>query len=351
MIAVAGPWLWGALAGTVLLLLALDLGVFHRRDHAIGPREALAWSAAWMGVALAFGAVLWATRGATVAEEYLAGWLIEKSLSVDNLFVFVVIFGALGIPAALQHRVLFWGIVAALLMRAGMIWGGAALLARFHWLVYLFGAFLVVTGVRLHRHRHDAPAPGGGLVARLVRRVLPSTPRLDGHRFLVREGGRLLATPLLTALVVVEISDVVFAVDSIPAIFAVTTDPFVVFSSNTFAMLGLRSLYFLLAGAVDRFRHLKTGLAAVLVFVGLKMAAAEWVKVPPALSLGVIATLLGAAVIASLLRTERPAAEPPAGSPYGDDSSRRATAPAAQPASEPPAAPSASAPSTGPTAA
>jgi len=341
------PWLWGSFAMVILALLALDLGVFHRREHVVRPREALAWSAVWIALALAFGAALWASRGPDPAEEYLAGWLIEKSLSVDNLFVFVVVFGALGIPAAHQHRVLFWGIVAALAMRAAMIWGGAALLARFHWLVYVFGAFLVLTGVRLWMHRRDAPPPDGGLLARLVRRVLPSTPNLHGRRFLVREGGRLVATPLLVALVIVELSDVVFAVDSIPAIFAVTDDPFIVFTSNVFAMLGLRSLYFLLAGLVDRFSHLKTGLAAVLVFVGAKMAAADWVKIPPAPSLAIIASLLGAAVALSLLRTRAAQA---GAEGYSAGTSLRATIPNTQPTSEPTMAPSATAPSTGPTA-
>jgi len=342
-----GPWLWGGFAGAVLLLLALDLGVFHRRDQVIGAREALAWSGVWVALALGFGAALWLARGPDTAEEYLAGWLIEKSLSVDNLFVFVMVFGAFGIPAALQHRVLFWGIAAALLMRAGMIWGGAALLARFHWLVYVLGTFLVATGVRLWLHRRDAPSAGGGPFVRLVRRVLPSTPHLEGHGFLVRQGGRLLATPLLLALVAVELTDVVFAVDSIPAIFAVTDDPFVVFTSNVFAMLGLRSLYFLLAGMVDRFRHLKAGLSAVLIFVGVKMAAAGWVKLPPAASLGAIAAILAVAVAASL-RPPRGAAAPAPG--YPGESSRRAAMAAIQPTSEPQMAPRATAPSTGPTA-
>ncbi len=300
------PWLWTGFTAFVLAMLALDLGVFHRRKHEVGAREALAWSAAWATLALTFAAVVWASFGAARAEEYLAGWLIEKSLSVDNLFVFVVIFGALRIPARDQHRVLFWGILSALGLRAAMILGGGALLERFEWLAYVLGGFLVATGARLWLHRRDEPDPEGGAVVRWVRRVIPSTPQLSGGRFFVREGGRRLATPLLLALVAVELTDVVFAVDSIPAIFAVTKDPFIVYTSNIFAILGLRSLYFLLAGLVDRFVHLKAGLAAVLVYVGARMAVAGWVEVPPAISLGVIAAILGFAILLSIGQPNAP---------------------------------------------
>src|SRR5512143_37133 len=247
------PWLWTGFTLFVLLLLALDLGLLHRRGRDLGPREALAWSAVWVALALGFAAVVWAWFGPERAGEYVTGWLIEKSLSIDNLFVFVVLFGAFGIPSRDQHRVLFWGILSALVLRAAMVLGGSALLERFHWLAYVFGAFLVVTGARLWAHRRAAPDPEGGRGVRWVRRAIPSTPRLSDGRFLVREGGRLVATPLLLALVAVELTDVVFAVDSIPAIFAVTKDPFIVYTSNIFAMLGLRSLYFLLAGVVNRF--------------------------------------------------------------------------------------------------
>jgi tellurite resistance protein TerC len=303
---VGTPLLWAGFTAFVLAMLALDLGVFHRRARDVGARQALVWSAVWVALALAFGGVVWAGFGAERAEEYVAGWLIEKSLSVDNLFVFVVIFGAFGIPSRDQHRVLFWGILSALVLRAVMIVGGSALLERFEWLAYVFGAFLVITGARLWAHRREAPDPGGGAVVRWVRRVIPSTPRLAGGRFFVREAGRLVATPLFLALAGVELADVVFAVDSIPAIFAVTTDPFIVYTSNIFAILGLRSLYFLLAGLVGRFVHLKAGLAAVLVYVGLKMSLSGWVHVPPAVSLGVIAVILGAAVLLSVIRRGAP---------------------------------------------
>ena len=299
---IGSPWLWGGFGAFVLLMLALDLGVFHRRDHEVKPREALVWSAVWATLALAFGAVIWVVFGPIRAQEYVTGWLIEKSLSVDNLFVFIVIFGAFRIPARLQHKVLFLGILSALVLRGAMILGGAALLERFHWMAYAFGAFLAITGVRLWLHRWEAPDPSGGPVAQWVRRAVPSTGELSGGRFFVRENGRLLATPLLLALATVELSDIVFAVDSIPAIFAVTTDPFIVFTSNVFAILGLRSLYFVLAALLDRFAYLKTGLALVLVFVGVKMGVATWVKIPAPLSLGVILLILGVAIGYSFLR-------------------------------------------------
>ncbi len=298
---IGNPWLWGGFVAFVVGMLALDLGVFHRRAHDVRPREALAWSAVWVTLALAFGGVVWIAFGADRAQAYLAGWLIEKSLSVDNLFVFVVVFGAFRIPPRDQHRVLFWGILSALVLRAAMILGGALLLERFHWLIYVLGGFLVVTGVRLWLHRREAPDPRGGWVVRWARRAVPSTPQLSGGRFFLREGGRLLATPLLLALLAVELTDIAFAVDSIPAIFAVTSDPFIVFTSNIFAMLGLRSLYFALAGLMDRFTHLKTGLAAVLVFVGVKMTIAEWVTIRPAISLAAIGCILGAAIALSVL--------------------------------------------------
>lgn len=302
---IGSPALWAAFVAFVAAMLALDLGVFHRKAHAVGFREAAAWSAVWIALALLFGAWVWRAFGAQRGLEFLAGYLVEKSLSVDNVFVFLVLFSALGIPAALQHRVLFWGILGALALRAAMIFGGGALLARFHWLLYAFGAFLVLTGVRLFLQRRDAARPEDGLLLPLARRLIPSTPRLHGERFLAAEGGRRVATPLLLALVLVEASDVVFALDSIPAVLAITSDPFIVFTSNVFAILGLRSLFFLLGGLVDRFRYLKVGLAAVLVLVGAKMIAADLVEVPPALSLAVIAAVLGASVGASLWASRR----------------------------------------------
>ncbi len=302
---VHGVWEWSGFVGLVLGMLALDLGVLNRKDHVIRPREALAWSAAWVALALAFGAFVWHRHGAGAGLEYLTGYVIEKSLSVDNVFVFVVIFGALGIPPLYQHRVLFWGIVSALVLRGGMIAGGAALLARFHWVIYLFGAFLALTGLKLLLTRGGAPHPERSPLFRALRRVVPASPALHGNRFFTVEQGRRVATPLFFALALIELTDVVFAVDSIPAIFAVTTDPFIVFTSNIFAILGLRSLYFLLAGFVDRFTYLKPSLALVLLFVGAKMGLSSVVTVRPAVSLAVVVGILSAGVIASVVRARR----------------------------------------------
>jgi tellurite resistance protein TerC len=306
----ASGWAWGGFIAFVLAMLALDLGVFHKKSHVVGAKEALVWSLVWVSLALLFGVGVWIQLGADRGIEYLTGYLIEKSLSVDNIFVFAVIFGALAIPPVHQHRVLFWGILTALVLRAVMIFGGVALLERFHWLIYVFGGFLVITGLRMLAEKgHTPPEERWGF--RLVRRLVPSTHRYDGSRFFTIENGRRLATPLFLALVLVEITDVIFAVDSIPAIFAVTRDPFIVFTSNIFAIMGLRSLYFLLAGAMSRFHYLKHGLAAVLVFVGIKMSIVEWVKLPPLVSLAVILGLLGAAMWASVVWHKKHAGEVP----------------------------------------
>lgn len=299
---VGTPALWGGFVALVLAFVALDLGVFHRRDEAPSIKNALLWTVIWVAVSLAFNAFIWWRFGAPKAAEFLTGYLLEKSLSVDNLFVFLVVFSTLRIPLVLQHRVLFWGILTALVLRAAMILAGTALLQRFHWLIYVFGAFLVVTGLKLLFHGGDEePHPERSGAYRLLRRVLPSTSELHGHRFLVRQGGALLATPLLVALLFIEISDVVFALDSIPAIFGVTLDPFIVFTSNIFAILGLRSLFFALAGLLDRFVHLKSGLALVLLFIGLKMVVSPWVHVGQGTALLVVAGLLLGAVVLSLL--------------------------------------------------
>src|SRR6266568_4801703 len=282
-----GVWHWVAFLGFVLAMLALDLGVFHRQDHAVRPREALAWSLVWVALSLAFSGLVWTTSGPRSGVEFLTGYVIEKSLSVDNIFVFVVLFGALGIPPLYQHRVLFWGILSALVLR---------------------GAFLVLTGVRLLFAKGEAQHPEQSRLFLWLRRRVPSTSRFDGPRFFTREGGRRVATPLFFALVMIELSDVLFAVDSIPAIFAVTTDPFIVFTSNIFAILGLRSLYFLIAGLVERFTYLKPSLAAVLMFVGVKMSVAELYPIPPAASLAVVTAILTAGVGASVLRSRRTAA-------------------------------------------
>jgi tellurite resistance protein TerC len=283
-------------------MLALDLGVFHRKAHDVTVKEAATWSFVWIALALAFNAAVWHWFGAQKGTEFLTGYLIEKSLSVDNIFVFALVFSYFSVPSKYQHRVLFWGILGALVMRAIFIGAGAALLTRFHWIVYLFGAFLILTGLKMAFAPSKGLEPEKNPVVRLVRRLMPVSAEYHGQSFFVRQGGRLVATPLFLVLALVETTDLIFAVDSIPAIFAVTTDPFIVYTSNVFAMLGLRSLYFLLAGVMHRFHYLKQGLAAVLVFVGVKMAIVDFVKVPAAVSLGVIATLLATAVVASLLR-------------------------------------------------
>ena len=311
---VGSPALWAGFIGFVLVMLAVDLGVFNRRAHEIRMREALIWSLVWISLSLLFGAWIWRHFGAVRGLEFFTGYLLEKALSVDNLFVFIVLFSYFAVPVKLQHRVLFWGILGALVMRAIFIVTGAALIHRFHWIIFVFGAFLVFTGIKLLLHRGGQMHPERNPVFRIFRRLVPLTTDYRGARFFVKEGGRWLATPLLMVLVVVEATDIVFAVDSIPAIFAITTDPFIVFTSNIFAILGLRALYFLLAGMMGRFRYLKVGLGLVLVFVGIKMLLADAVELPVVVSLGVIATLLGGSIAASLLRSapERPDGPPPA---------------------------------------
>jgi tellurite resistance protein TerC len=295
------PALWIGFTAFVLAMLALDLGVFHR----IGMREALVWSVVWIGLALAFNLGVYAWFGPERALEFLTGYLIEKALSVDNLFVFLVLFSYFAVPAALQHRVLLWGILGALVMRAAFILAGAALIQEFHWVIYIFGTFLVFTGIKLLAHRGGEMHPERNPALRLFRRVVRSVPDYRGAKFAVKETGRWYATPLLMVLIVVEATDIVFAVDSIPAIFAITTDPFIVFTSNIFAILGLRALYFLLAGMIGKFRYLKVGLGLVLAFVGAKMLLSEVVKVPIVLSLGIVGSLLGLSVTASLLYPKR----------------------------------------------
>jgi tellurite resistance protein TerC len=289
----------------VLALLALDLGVFHRKAHAVSVKEAASWSVVWIALGLTFGAGIWWFEGKDPALQYLAGYLIEKSLSVDNIFVIALIFSYFAVPALYQHRVLFWGILGALVMRGALIGAGSLLLSRFHFLVWVFGAFLVFTGVKMAFHDQAELHPEKNPLVRLARRLFPVTNDYDGQKFFTRREGRLFATPLFLVLLVVESMDIVFAVDSVPAIFAVTSDPFLVYTSNVFAILGLRSLYFLLAGVMDRFVYLKLGLSAILVFVGLKMAAAQFFKVPVGISLGVIFGLLALSVGASLLATRR----------------------------------------------
>src|SRR3712207_3439904 len=298
-------WLWVGFNVFVLAMLALDLGVFHKQAHEVSLREAGAWSAVWVALALAFNYGVYHFMGAQAGLEFLTGYLIEKALSVDNIFVFVLVFSYFNVPPRYQHRVLFWGILGALLMRGAMIAAGAALIEQFHWIIYVFGAFLVITGIRMAMQTERAIDPEANPVIRLVRRFIPVTNVYHGQSFFIRQtvGGRLrrVATPLFVVLVLVETTDLIFAVDSIPAIFAITTDPFIVYTSNVFAILGLRALYFLLAGVVHKFHYLKLGLSVVLVFVGAKMLLADVYKVPVGLSLGVIALVLATSVVASLL--------------------------------------------------
>lgn len=298
-------WAWVAVVATVLVMLAVDL-LAHRQAHVVQVREAALWSGVWVVLGLAFGAVIWLAYGPASAGEYYSGYLIEKALAVDNIFVFAVIFSAFAVPREYQHRVLFLGVLGALVFRAGFIALGAVLIDRFSWVLYVFGAFLVLTGIRMARHRHETPHPEQGAVFRWLRRVIPSTEGYHGQQLLVRKAGRLVATPLLLVLLLVEVTDVIFAVDSIPAIFAVTQEPFLVFTSNAFAILGLRALYFLLADLMHRFVYLTLGLAAVLVWVGVKMLLLDVYKIPIGLSLGVVSLLIAASVGASWLKTRRP---------------------------------------------
>jgi tellurite resistance protein TerC len=313
------PWAWALFGAVVLSMLALDLGLLgagraRKRDRVVGEpaapsiRSAALWSAAWIGLALLFGLVVLALYGRGPALTYLTAYLLEKSLSVDNIFVFVLIFNELGIPAAYQRSVLYWGVFGALVMRALLIAGSIYLLARFHWVIYPFAALIIFAAVRMiwgQEKQREIVVKSCNVCSSWVARFIPITPVLHGSRFWVRQNGRLVATPLLVALVVIEASDLVFALDSIPAVLSITRDPFLVYTSNVFAMLGLRSLYFLLAGAVARFQYLRFGLAAILAFVGAKMLLGDVVEVPNWASLGVIAGALTVAVIASLVARQR----------------------------------------------
>ncbi len=292
--------LWGAFAVFIVGMLALDLFVFHRDAHEVSVREAAVFSAVWIGLGLAFGGLVFLWQGPQAGGEYLAGYTIEKSLSLDNVFVFAMIFTYFAVPAKYQHRLLFWGVVGAIVFRAVFILVGAALLDAFHFLIYVLGVLLLLTGWRMWRHRHEQTLDlENNRILRFVRRAVPMTAEYRGQSFFVRDAGRWLATPLFAVLVIVETSDIMFAIDSIPAIFAVTTDPFIVFTSNAFAILGLRSLYFLLAGMITKFTYLKVGLAALLVFAGLKILVSDVYKMPVAVSLAVIAAILGVSVAAS----------------------------------------------------
>jgi tellurite resistance protein TerC len=301
---IGSPLLWVGFLAFVLVMLAIDLGIFHKKAHVVSLREAAIWSAVWVACATVFNLGVYVWFGADRALEFTTGYVIEKALAVDNIFVFVIIFTTFSIPAIYQHRVLFWGILGALIMRAAFVLAGGAFLQRFHWAIYVFGAILAVTGMKLLMQRNQQLRPEDNPVVRWVGRIFPISPELDGDRFTVRKAGRRYATPLLLALVAVEVTDLIFAVDSIPAIFAITSDPFIVFTSNIFAILGLRSMYFLLAGVITKFVYLKVGLAIVLVFVGAKMLLTDVYKLPVLASLAVILGILGLSVLASLLRRE-----------------------------------------------
>lgn len=300
-------WLWVGFNVFVLAMLALDLGVFHRTSHVVGLRESLAWTGVWVALAMVFNLGVWHFAGPQKALEFLTGYVIEKSLSVDNVFVFAMLFSYFAVPARYQHKVLFWGILGALVMRALMIALGAALISRFAWIIYVFGGLLILTGIKMILKRSEELHPERNPVVGWFKRWMPVTRDYRADRFFVVENGVRHATPLFLVLLLVEVSDLIFAVDSIPAIFAVTTDPFIVYTSNVFAILGLRSLYFALAGVMDRFCYLKLGLGVVLTFVGAKMLLAHSpYKIDTAISLGVVAAILAVSVLASLLRS-RPA--------------------------------------------
>ena len=300
-------WFWAGFIAFVLAMLSIDLGVFNRTPHVVGAREAVAWTGVWVGLALVFAGGLAVLSGHQAALTFLTGYVIEESLSVDNIFVIVLIFQYFAVPAQYQHRVLFWGILGALLMRGLFIGLGAALLARFEWIIYLFGALLVITGVRM-AVRPDEDFDGEqNPIVRVVRRFLPLTDGYRGKFIFTTENWGRFATPLLLVLVLVEVTDLIFAVDSIPAIFGITRDPFLVFTSNIFAVLGLRSLFFLLATVVTKFHLLKYGLAVILTFVGVKMLLEQWLHIPILASLGIVVTVLIGSICASLLWPENKA--------------------------------------------
>jgi tellurite resistance protein TerC len=299
---VSSTWLWVGFSLFILIMLSLDLGLLNRKAHTIKYREAAIWSAVWVTLAMIFAGLVFWYQGSTRGLEFLTGYLIELSLSVDNLFVFLLIFSYFKVPAKYQHRVLFWGVMGALIMRLTMIFVGAALINRFHWIIYIFGAFLVYTGIKMFSQEEMELQPEDNPLVRMVTRYVPITRHYEEQKFFTRVHGKLTGTLLLLVLIIVEVTDLVFAVDSIPAIFAITTNTFIVYTSNVFAILGLRSMYFLLAGVVEKFQYLKMGLAVVLTFIGVKMlVVAVDVHIPIWTSLVFVATVLLSSVAASLL--------------------------------------------------
>lgn len=296
-------WAWGAFFLFITAMLALDLGVLQRKAHAVEMKEALMWCVVWVTLAVGFGGILWWWRGGELAQQYLAGYLVELCLSVDNVFVFILVFAHFKVAPRYQHRVLFWGIIGAVLMRAIFIIVGVSVIARFHWVLYIFGAFLVYTGIKmaLPGSSEVDVDPNHNFAVRLFRRFYPIAPNDERGRFFVRHEGRLMATPLFVVLIIIETTDLVFALDSLPAVLAITSDAFVALTSNIFAILGLRSLYFALNGIMQLFRYLKIGLATILVFIGLKMLVEHWFKVSTTASLIVIGTVLTLSILASVL--------------------------------------------------
>lgn len=298
-------WKWIIFNVFVLAMLALDLGVFHRKSHTVKLKEALAWSALWIAMALAYNVGIYFWIGKVKALEFLTGYVLEKSLSVDNIFVFIMLFAYFRVPGEYQHKVLFWGILGALAMRAVFIALGVTLIQRFEWIIYIFGAVLIYSGIKMGMHKNEEVNPEHNPILRLFRRFFPITPQFEGNRFWVRRETGLMATPLMVVVLVVETTDVVFAVDSIPAVLAITQDPFIVYTSNVFAILGLRALYFALAGVMNIFHFLHYGLSLILVFVGVKMICSHWFKVPIGIALGVVMGVLALSVIASLIWPEK----------------------------------------------
>jgi tellurite resistance protein TerC len=312
-------WAWFAVLGVILAMLAVDLFA-HRKAHVIGVREAAAWSALWVALGVGFGAVVWWWAGSEFAAQYYAGYLIEKSLAIDNVFVWAIIFSYFAVPREYQHRVLFYGVVGALVFRGAFIAAGSALIASFAWILYVFGAFLLITGWTMIRKRSEHIDPSRSKVMRLFTRLVPTTDGFHGQRFWIKQGSKWVATPLLAVLVLVETTDIIFAVDSIPAIFAVTQEPFLVFTANAFAILGLRAMYFLLADLMHRFVYLKLGLGLVLIWVGIKLLLqVDVYKMPTWLSLGVVAVIIAVSIVASLIATRRGETVPEIGSVAGGE--------------------------------
>lgn len=294
-------WAWGVFLLVVIAMLMVDLGVFHRKAHVLSMREATIWSIVWVVVALVFNAIVWVWLGHQKALEFFTGYLVEKALSADNIFVFAVLFNYFAVPPEYRHRVLFWGVLGAIVFRLTFILAGTALLKKFHWVVYIFGIIVIVSGIKLLMRKDEEIDPERNPVLRLARRFLPITPNYHGQKFFVRLNGKFMATPLVLVLLVVESTDIVFAVDSIPAIFAITRDPFIVFTSNVCAILGLRALYFLLEGMIRLFRYLDEGLAVILVFIGIKMLVSEFYKIPTWVALGFVAAVLAITITLSLI--------------------------------------------------